>query len=197
MQANKAITHIRALLRDDEYERLHISDRAILERLSAVQNDLIAEFGENIHILKLEASEQLELEAEIARIYSITLDGREIPTAIFAKAWEMQGVRFTHYDGNRYGVLGLKGEQGRALKICASLYARTLGSASDELALGEAYARALALGVLCEFLLIETHPQNLQKLQFYRAEYERAKGTLRAGKNRAMNPPTLYTRAQA
>lgn len=44
-------------------------------------------------------------------------------------------------------------------------------------------------------LLTLWEAQNLQKLQFYRAELEREKAKIRANKNRSMNAGTIETRA--
>lgn len=46
-------------------------------------------------------------------------------------------------------------------------------------------------------LLTLWEAQNLQKLQFYRAELEREKAKIRANKNRSMNAGTIEIRANA
>lgn len=195
----------RQLLRDTDYTDQRISDTDIQERILAVQNDLIAEFNENIHIVRVKASERFELDKEIARIYRITLDGKPIDTALFPSALKRDGLCFTHYGARRYGVVGLQdleNEQdstARELEICASFYERecVFNLPSPEIVLSERYMRAIALGTLCEFLLIETNQANPQRLQFYKNELESAKNRLRAEKNRALNPNTLESKANA
>lgn len=83
------------------------------------------------------------------------------------------------------------------LEIIASFYAPPLESTHDPLQLSREYKKALEIASFCELLLIDTNSQNLQKLQFYRHELDQEKNNLRASKNRALNPSTLYTQAHA
>lgn len=197
MRASEIIARVRSLARDTDIEDLRFGDGEILECVSHAQSELVAEFGENIHIYTTKAKQSLELPSELGKIYSITLDGRQLDRGLFGRALGKERACFTHYGGRRYGVLGLKGQEGVELVITASFLPNTLESPRETLQLGESYKQALSLLAYCELLLIETNAQNLQKLQFYRAELEREKAKIRANKNRSMNAGTIETKANA
>ena len=181
------ITRVRAFINDNDYCDLQQSDEAIKERILSVQNDLIGEFSTNIQRVVVPACESIELENEIAKAFIIRFLNTEIKSAMIPRALHLEGITFTHLGGKRYALLGL-GERKGELEIIASFFEW------ERLVLGERYARALILGVVCEFLLLPTNAHNLERLQFYRREYREARDRLHAENNRALNPTHLESR---
>lgn len=186
MRMETTITRVRAYINDSDYCDLQQSDEAIKERILRVQNDLIAEFSDNIYHIKIPAKECIELEKPIARAFILRFLNKQLKSAMIPRALHLEGITFTHLGGNRYGLLGL-GEREGELEIIASFYDW------ENLVLGEEYASSLLLGVLCEFLLLPTNAHNLERLQFYRQEYKNARDKIHAQRNRALNPLNLET----
>ncbi|MDD6056590.1 MAG: hypothetical protein PUB96_08645 [Helicobacteraceae bacterium] len=181
------------MLRDtDEIKKY--SDGEILDKLAQVELDLIAEFRENIKKISLDCSEILELPAKIAYLHKATLNkAQDIPLKSATQAFKSSEICLYHLNNNQYA---LNKEISGKLEIIASFYNDYLRNKETPLALDSSYNQALALGSTAKLMLSETHPQTLQKQQFYKQEYAHELSRLRSLKNRAKGRSYYETKSQ-
>lgn len=194
--AANALLILRSLLRDEKLDDLRFSQGQLLEILSLVRNKLISEFSQNVHALQKEVcDEPFVLPLQIAVIYECKLNGAPLGYKSLKMALRHTEPCLYHLRKNIYNIA--KNPHKRAeFKLIASFFMPLLQSGDDELGLDFMFNKALALGSLCDVLLIETHTQNIAKLQAFRAEFELEKNNLRALINKSQAPTNLYTKAE-
>ena len=193
--AKKVINLIRSIARDDDYKKLFFSDSELLEKLSLSQNELISEFKENIHYLKikLKGSTELELPAKIAYIIKLELDGKPLTYTSATTGLKLKEPCFFYLRGYTYMLYNVT--KGDELEIMASFFSKELKSPNDSLALSAEFNKALALRVVLDTLLVERSSADLQpRMQILRSEYELAKSKIRSLKNIANTPNITYTK---
>lgn len=195
MNTNKILMQVRSRLKDTNYEDLRFADEELLDCLYSTMLVLDLEFENNIATFErdfAQGDDVLFLGENFAlKVISAHLDNKPIPYTTQQNVMRAQPHTPTLCSKNANTFFLVPFARGH-LRLCVSL-APSKPQANEELPYSELFNNALVYGVMTRILEVETNPQNLEKSQFYAAQFAKECALLRKSLSSVREPTNLRT----